>query len=123
MDKDKVVEITRTIADRIIEENGKLNLFMLIPDIERDTFTLFVSAKWLDNVNAYEGTKKIATYLFNYNDKEYIQNISRVSIAKSTDPGVLSINIMGLSGGICNIVNCRFNNVVLERAIIFESAR
>lgn len=123
MDQNKVVEITRIIADKIIEENGKLNLFMLIPDIESDTFTLFASAKWLDNLNVYEGTKKIVTYLFGYNDKEYIQNISRVSIAKSSDPGVLAINIMGIRGGIANIVNCRFNNVVLERAIIFESVR
>lgn len=123
MDKNKVVEITRSVADKIIQDNGKTNLFMLIPDIDSDTFTLFVSAKWLDNQNVYDGTKKIVTYLFKYDDKEYIKKISRVSIAKTIDPGVTAINTMRISGGIAHIKNCQFNNVILDDAIIFESNR
>ena len=123
MDKNKVVEITRIIANKIIKENGEINLFMLIPDIEKDTFTLFVSAKWLDNLDVYEGTKRIVTYLFEYDNKEYIKNISRVSIARSSDPGVLLINMVQIKGGMSYMYNCTFNDVLLPEAIVFESNR
>ena len=123
MDQDKMVKSMRKVADKIISENGQLNLCMLVVDEDMDTFTLFVSAKWLDDIDIYEGTRIIVKYIFEAEERDIINQISKVKLIRSTDPGVLFINnFYNVKNSIVRVNNCRLNNVLIPKAILFEAS-
>ncbi len=123
MDQDKMVKSMRKVADKITSENGQLNLCMLVVDEDMDTFTLFVSAKWLDDIDIYEGTRFIVKYIFEAEEGDIINQISKVKLIRSTDPGVLFINnFYNIKNSIVRVNNCRLNNVLIPKAILFEAS-
>jgi len=123
MGEEKLVNSIRYLVNKIIKENGPLNLFMLLKDQDNlETFTVIISSKWLDVMNAFDGTKIITKYLYDNLSTDEIIMLSRINAINTLDYQVLFINqLFELTGGITDIENCRFNMVNIPKAIIFES--
>jgi len=122
----KLVDDIRIIVNKIIEERGEINLFMLLLDEDStdDTFTILISSKWLDFMDAFNGTKLIAEYLIHNLPVDKMNLLSRITAIKTTDHQVIDITkSILISGGIAYMTNCRFGNVIIPNAIILESVR
>jgi hypothetical protein len=124
-----LVDAIRLMIDKIIIENGKINLFMLLGDLEEReagyvvvSYTMVVSAKWMDHLTPREGTELVANYLFTKLPSEYIVHISRVTVVSTLDESVTNItNNIGQHGGYAVNYGCRFGDVNIPFCIIFES--
>ena len=126
-ERELVTEI-RKIASKIKLEQGNLNLFMLLGDINEDTtnkissFTVVVSAKWLDDKTPHEGTKIIAEYIMNHLTKEELSFISRITIINTSDVCVQNITRnIGCDESISWNYGCTMGHVYIPMCIIFES--
>lgn len=122
MDQGKLVDQIRKVINKIVEKQGNINMAMLLPDKGISTFTLLISSKWLDKMSPYEGTKLIATYLFQILNENELQGISRVNLINTNDKSLDCIyKSMRVSNSVVNIENCVFFNVKIDKAILFES--
>lgn len=125
MGERELVKEIRKIGDIIKSDRGPINLFMLLGDEDAEidsSFTLIVSAKWLDNLSPREGTKIIVQYLIKNLYDDEISKISRVTAVSTNDSSVQNITRnIGCNGGISWNYGCTFGNVFIPYAILFES--
>ncbi|MEX3422068.1 hypothetical protein ACX16Y_28035 [Bacillus cereus] len=123
-ERELVTEI-REVVNKIKLEKGNINLFMLLGDEEsesEDSFTLLISAKWLDDLSPREGIGIIVEYLINNLTDEEMNGISRITAVSTKDPSVMDITRnLRCNGGISWNYGCRFGNVYIPFAVILES--
>lgn len=127
MDKDALVENLRKMSDKIIEDHEQVSLIMLwgnnvTPEEEPSSFDYIISASWLNGLSQDEGMDLILDYLYDNLSVDVLKRVSRVTIIHTNDPIVKNVS-MGIvsSGGDTTIINCRFGNLIIPYAILFES--
>ncbi|WP_312461172.1 hypothetical protein [Proteiniclasticum sp.] len=120
-----LVESLRKMSDAIIKDQKSVNLIMLLGDNYMDqnnSFDYVISAKWLDKYKHDKGIDLILDYLFEYLTIDDRKHISRVMTISTTDPIVQNITRnMGVQGGVAYNIDCRFGDLIIPFAIIFES--
>lgn len=110
----------------ITQEEKSVRLIMLLANNEDSnkpvSYDYIISAYWLDELDLEVGMDMIVDYVFKFLNQEERKLVSRITIIHTNDPIVHNITRnMGVSGGIANIENCQFGNVIVPSAIIFES--
>jgi len=116
-----VTEIRKTLTE-FIQNVYKINVAMLIKDIEVDTYTFILGSHLLNLFTPYDATKIIAEYFHKNLSKEAFKIISRINIVSTKDPSIVPITrAFNTKNSICIIKNCNFFNVVIDDAIILES--
>ena len=124
MGERELVDIILKMVKTIKEQRGELNLFMILVDEDipdNFTYSLLISAKWLDTISPYEGIKIVTNYLINALDDSFIYIISRIIPINSEDPSVKKISKGLRMSGYSHIINSYFFNVLIKDAILFES--
>lgn len=120
MGQELLVSNIRIIANKIIADHGDLRFFSLWKDEIGDTFTLIISAEWLDAYSPLEGISLVSNYIFkNLKVKERIK-ISRIMPIHSSDRGIFAFYGMRVRQSTVRITNSRFNNVEVKEAYVFE---
>lgn len=125
MDEEILVREVRQMANAIIEDNGPVCMLALWKDIDGDnTFSLIISAKWLDDKDIYSGTKQIVEYIWKYISAGCQKQISRATLVHTDDPYIRTINsVFAVSSSVVTMIDCRINNIVIPYIIVFESQR
>lgn len=122
MDKRELVEEIRHSLDKFILEKCKVNMAMLIKDIDSDTFTFLISSRFMDLLNYYDALKFVAEFFYNDLSSDAFSIISRINIVSTNDPSIkLIYRAMHASRSIVTIKNCNFFGVNIDDAIILES--
>lgn len=120
-----VMEIRKTLT-KFMQDKYKINIAILVKDMDSDTYTFLLASQLLDLLTPYDGTKSIAEYFYNNLSKEAFRIISRINIINTKDPSILPIaRSFNTSNGISVIKNCKFGfdffNVDVDDAIILEA--
>ena len=121
----RFIQAVRLCVNNITTTNGELMFFALFVDINNsDTVSVFVSAKWLDDMTPREGVSIIVKALRESLSIEMMRNISRISVIKTKDTRlrqIIGIAVSTIRGGIITLKNCKINNIDVPYAVIFES--
>lgn len=124
MDKKEMVGNIRSVLTRFINEKCKVNMAMLIKDINADTYTFLISSEFLNLFTPYEATKFIAEYFYSELDRDIFRFISRINVIHTNDPSISVIyKAMNIKGSTVEITNCNLFGVQIDNAILFESHR
>lgn len=126
MDKRALVEEIRKVLTSFIENECKINMAMLIKDLEHNTYTFLLASYFLDLLTPYDGTKLVAEYFHKNLSKDAFSIISRINLVNTMDPSVqLIMRSINISNSIINMQNVNISNnlfnVHLEDAILLES--
>lgn len=117
-----MVEKIRDIFDIIISRNKPIDLVMILFDNMTNNMTILVSAKWLDTISPYEGTKLIASYLFENLNKEEIKKVSRINLINTCDKSVImllnSLDVIGSIMYVGELTSDVFNTTVKDFAML-----
>lgn len=128
MDKEALVKEIRTVLSDFMKDVCKINMAMLIKDLQSETYTFLLSSYLLDLLTPYDGTKLVAEYFYKNLDKNAFSIISRINIVNTIDPSIqLIMKTMNITNSIVNINNVSFKNnlfnVCIDDGIILESHR
>lgn len=116
-----LVKRMREIADEIIEVYGSLKFFSLWKDEDNQlTYSLMVSAEWLDDKSPLEGISLISEILFKRMDNEELAFISRITPIHTSDKGRVEFFCMHVSNSDVHVINSIFNGFLVKDAYIFE---
>lgn len=125
---DELFVSLRSTIDMIKQDHGNMCICVLWQDKENpNTFTIIISAKWLDDMTPRNGLTLITNYIFNSLSKTFIQRISRITIINTNDTNIVPFVTQSFSlpadGGIIVLKNCWFNGFEIPYAVIFESQK
>ena len=115
---EKFLKIEKDISN----ERGEFNLFALAyRDIEENKFDVILSADWI-NVQ----DKEVMKYIVNVIKKELISEemiaISRIILLEKENPILKELTrLIKISHSVVEFKECKFNNIRLDRVIIFSS--
>ncbi|AJA49521.1 hypothetical protein CPAST_c34600 [Clostridium pasteurianum DSM 525 = ATCC 6013] len=122
MDKKALVEEIRKVLTSFIEDECKINMAMLVKDLDHDTYTFLLASYFLDLLTPYDGTKLVAEYFYKNLSKDAFSIISRINLVNTMDSSMSAIyGIMNVTNSIVSIEKCTFFNVYIEDAILLES--
>jgi hypothetical protein len=115
---EKFLKIEKDISN----ERGEFNLFALAyRDIEENKFDILLSAEWI-KVEDKEIMKYIVHVIKNELTSEEMINISRIVLLDRNNPVLKTLNsLIKISHSIAEFKECRFNNITLDKVIIFSS--
>jgi hypothetical protein len=115
------------MSDKIIEDHKRVSLIMLLGNNidskeEPTSFDYIISASWLNNLSQDKGMDLVLDYLYDNLTIDDLKHVSRVTIIHTNDAIVKSMSMLiNMSRGVFTINNCRFGNLIIPHAIVFES--
>lgn len=124
VDKEKLIDEIRSQLTKFINNICKVNLAMLLKDINYDSYTFILSSKMLDLYSPYEATKIVAEFFHKNLSKEAFSLLSRITIVATYDESVDMIQrAISATESVVYIKDCNFFGVNIKEAILFESIK
>ncbi len=120
---ENLVEEVLTVVRRLQQEKGELSLAMLVTDSwgEDASWTLLVSAQWMDNMSRKEVIGHIISLLRKHLSRKNWSSILMVSVLRSDDSFVRSMNrSFSVTNSTATIQNLEIDGIELTRGVIFE---
>ena len=118
-----MVEKLKNLIRKIESQKGMIALFMLWKDSQDITkWTVVVSANWIDRMSKRAALDYLIKNLQSTLNRTELNEISRVSILKTSDNFVKSLTqILNISGGTARFTQNQIGHYYIHDAVIFEA--
>ena len=118
-----MVEKLKNLIRKIESQKGVIALFMLWKDSQDITkWTVVVSANWIDRMSKRAVLDYLIKNLQSTLNKTELNEISRISILKTSDNFVKSLTrILNISGGTARFTQNQIGHYYIHDAVIFEA--
>ncbi len=123
MDHEILVTTFQNVVQTLRQRTGAIALFLLNAlDTENTSWNIVVSTQGYDQVTIKTALNEFMKILESTVQKELLKNILRVTILKTSDPFVRAINsAFEMTEKPQYVYSRTFNDVYIERGILFES--